>query len=380
MKSRPIIVAVAMILILAACAKHEGFNKALQETLMDNNDRKMLNNTFEHKPSGTIVSWVNSESKVKYQAIPEPAFSLPSHPQRPCRKTVVTAIINDDPIKETVTACRNSRGQWVVNETHYQYSGNKFPPLESDDDYPSFTISREINEGLRANWIDAKGSSHFDIDITILKNGKNNSGKIVSFLDWEYEYRDDKFYAEESLKTSINNNKKGMIEINLRSIYDRFGNTIEKNLSSNMDLKELPKDTVDYIKNDNSKHHKKLFSMNNSVLKTGDILNHSPVDFSKFGIDTVELKEIVATEKVKGLGKYNDREVLVAQNAIDDSVNQNDRIVEIRGKGYNLYDADTFILLESNGILYINTFTPTEGTTQYRIESLLMTNDVEINK
>ncbi|KJS03779.1 MAG: surface antigen [Desulfobulbaceae bacterium BRH_c16a] len=81
---------------------------------MDKYDRQQLNHTYEFAPSGQSTSWVNPDSGNRYQVVPQPAYAPPSQPDRPCRKAEILATIDGRTEKTYTTACRNSAGQWVL--------------------------------------------------------------------------------------------------------------------------------------------------------------------------------------------------------------------------------------------------------------------------
>ncbi|MFN2355051.1 MAG: glycine zipper domain-containing protein [Desulfopila sp.] len=81
---------------------------------MDKYDRRNLNQVYEAAPSGQTASWQNPDSGNYYEVTPEPAYTAPQNPQRPCRKAEILATIDGKAEKTYTTACRNDQGQWVV--------------------------------------------------------------------------------------------------------------------------------------------------------------------------------------------------------------------------------------------------------------------------
>jgi surface antigen len=81
---------------------------------MDKYDRQQLNHAYEFAPSGQPTSWHNPDSGNTYQVIPQPAYVQPSQPERPCRKAEILATIDGRTERTYTTACRNSAGQWVL--------------------------------------------------------------------------------------------------------------------------------------------------------------------------------------------------------------------------------------------------------------------------
>ena len=81
---------------------------------MDKFDKRELNQAYEFGPSGQTTSWVNPDSNNAYQVTPQPAYNPPQQPQTFCRQAEILATIDGRTEKTYSTACRNSAGQWVL--------------------------------------------------------------------------------------------------------------------------------------------------------------------------------------------------------------------------------------------------------------------------
>jgi surface antigen len=81
---------------------------------MEKYDRQELNHAYEYGPSGQSTSWQNPDSGNYYQVIPQPAYTLPQQPQSPCRRAEILATIDGKTERTYTTACRNSAGQWEL--------------------------------------------------------------------------------------------------------------------------------------------------------------------------------------------------------------------------------------------------------------------------
>lgn len=79
---------------------------------MDKYDRQQLNRAYESVPAGQTSSWQNPDNGNSYQMTPQPAYY--PNPQTPCRKAEILATIDGRTEKTYTTACRNSDGQWVL--------------------------------------------------------------------------------------------------------------------------------------------------------------------------------------------------------------------------------------------------------------------------
>ena len=81
---------------------------------MDKYDRQELNQAYEYGPSGQSTTWQNPDNFNSYQVIPQPAYTRPQQPQTPCRRAEILATIDGKTEKTYTTACRNSAGQWEL--------------------------------------------------------------------------------------------------------------------------------------------------------------------------------------------------------------------------------------------------------------------------
>ena len=81
---------------------------------MDKYDKRELNQTYEFGPSGQTTTWQNPDSGNSYQVTPQPAYIPPQNPNTFCRRAEILATIDGKTQKTYTTACRNSMGQWEL--------------------------------------------------------------------------------------------------------------------------------------------------------------------------------------------------------------------------------------------------------------------------
>lgn len=81
---------------------------------MDKFDRQQLNQAYEYGPSGQATTWQNPDNGNYYQVVPQPAYTPPQQPQTYCRRAEILATIDGRTEKTYTTACRNSAGQWEL--------------------------------------------------------------------------------------------------------------------------------------------------------------------------------------------------------------------------------------------------------------------------
>lgn len=83
---------------------------------MDKFDRRELNHAYEFGQSGQVSSWQNPDNGNIYQVTPQPAYTAPDTPQRPCRRAEILATIEGRTQKTYTTACRSRSGQWELQQ------------------------------------------------------------------------------------------------------------------------------------------------------------------------------------------------------------------------------------------------------------------------
>jgi len=83
---------------------------------MDKYDRQQLNYTYESAPSGQPTTWQNPDTGNSYQVTQQPVYYPPSQPETPCRRAEILATIDGRTQKTYTTACRDSSGQWILQQ------------------------------------------------------------------------------------------------------------------------------------------------------------------------------------------------------------------------------------------------------------------------
>lgn len=81
---------------------------------MERYDRRELNQAYEFGPSGRTTGWQNPDTGKYFQLIPQAVYTQPQLPDRPCRRAEILATIDGRTEKTYTTACRNSAGQWEL--------------------------------------------------------------------------------------------------------------------------------------------------------------------------------------------------------------------------------------------------------------------------
>jgi len=78
---------------------------------LDKYDRNQIGNTLEYSPSYQTNSWVNPDTRNRFQATPRPAYQAGG---QVCRNVVIDAWIDGRRQDVQARACRTSDGRWEL--------------------------------------------------------------------------------------------------------------------------------------------------------------------------------------------------------------------------------------------------------------------------
>lgn len=98
-----------------AVAAMGGIIGYLVGTEMDKSDTQKLNEALEYGEPGKTISWKNPDTGDVYQITPQ-AFVTDDATKQKCRITEVVATVEGKEQKTASKACRNSDGQWVLDQ------------------------------------------------------------------------------------------------------------------------------------------------------------------------------------------------------------------------------------------------------------------------
>ena len=82
---------------------------------MDKYDRDRLSNVYERGSSNQRSTWVNPDSGNRYSVTPQPAYQGANN--QVCRRAEISATIDGKPQRTYSTACRNSYGEWELQQS-----------------------------------------------------------------------------------------------------------------------------------------------------------------------------------------------------------------------------------------------------------------------
>jgi hypothetical protein len=221
---------------------------------------------------------------------------------------------------------------------------------------------REITSGIKVKLSEASFRAKITTNmVTLERKPYDLSATIGVDAQSDINVRNDIIYTDLFMKMTSNiPNKPKEFSAKIDCIHSTNGKELKMNFS--IDGKQIEPNEEN--KKQMSNYIKDLFGGLGKNIKTGDVLKY--VNFSNGAIQ----KEI--PEIVKGIGFYKDKNVLVTEYSINETFHPSGseiEIMDIRAKGYNLYDAETFIPVFGESVFYINTFNQKSGTLRTKMNT-----------
>ena len=259
-------------------------------------------------------------------------------------------------------------------------SYGRFPPLSSSV-YPSFKPVSEIVDEIKVKLPDASGKTKVFVNVTY--TDREQSVLVRAFTNWEWDIAIAKnlVYGNHVWEGTYDILNKS-ISLNTRAdcVHDLTGKEIRFDFSYETDMKlEFTDDELATFKKKWSFYFTDLFRSLGKTLKAGDVMKYFVPEFTttKRGINPdfpVKIPQIV-----RGMGVYKNKRVLVVDFALEDRFQDSEYVFEVRGKGYDLYDAETFIQLFGQNIFYTSVSSPQkEGVVYAKSDMTYEAYDVKV--
>ncbi len=262
--------------------------------------------------------------------------------------------------------------------TTHEYQGANFPSLHSSS-FPSFSPISEIKDPIKIKIPEASGKTKVSMNINLTQGQQHHY--ITSNMDWGWDInvKDGLIYNNhfmEAVITALGERKH--LSMKIDGIHETSGNEIKLDVSFDNMEDELTVEELNQFKNRMSDYINAQFVSLGKSVKTGDILKYIPNEIAslKKTSDPNILAEF--PEVIIGLGVYRNKNVVVTEYVMEDSIYNPDFIMEVRGKGYNLYDAETFIQLFGEGTIYTSVFTQREKTMYFKMDMRYEAQDVHV--
>lgn len=270
--------------------------------------------------------------------------------------------------------------------TTHEYKGNNnFPPLTSTI-FPSYPIDSPIIEEVEVKLPEGMGITKIKMSMSISKGSKSIKAYSNNTWTWNIKYEDKTILNKGTLFMNIleigkrRSIKRKQITMDIDSIHDTKGNELKMDVTFRDKVNEFTIAQLNDFKRDISNHIYQLFASTKNKIKTGDIIKDTPNKLYQFRkMSQANGSKSTIPLKVKGWGTYKYHKVIVTEIVFDESIKRPDLIIEARGKGYYLYDKDSFILRAGKAVAYGNIFSPKEGTIEVIIDMNFSTDGLLIH-
>jgi hypothetical protein len=230
-------------------------------------------------------------------------------------------------------------GSTTGNET------NRIFPSE----FPSFAIDRPINDPIEVVIPIGNGSMEETVRIEMVDGVKKKVSRVKTTTDWDIAFNQEQITTTLNTRTELSTpDIEGLdYEFQEELISDAEG----KKISYLADFKgidsELPSEMIDEFnelqpKWITAKYHLDKAGM---LVKSGDQMQPSAIKryLLRDVIGDEIHSKIEIPEIVEGYGKYDNKLVIVTSYSIDKTFDDEGSTVQIKGKGFNLYDAESNI-------------------------------------
>jgi len=260
-----------------------------------------------------------------------------------------------------------------------KYQGNNFPPLSSEK-FPSYSVNSPIIDGVEVKFPEGNGKVKQSVISVISKS--SNSFTINSDIEWDWniKYENKKIVSDFTYDLYANSQGKNKnLKMNVNCIHDTNGKEISMDVIVSDKDNDFTVGELDEIKREMPAYINQQYAKIGKTVKTGDILKEIPNKFNQLKTKSEASKsQSNFPEIVKGWGNYKNKKVVVTEYILEDRIARPGLIMEMRGKGYNLYDGESFTHVSGESRVYLNTFTPKEGTMESIIDSELNATDYQI--
>ena len=263
----------------------------------------------------------------------------------------------------------------------HKYQGNNFPQLTSEK-YPAYAINSPIVEGVEIKLPVGNGKTKMSMDLAVSKGSNSVTVDNDTEWDWNIKYKNKKIVSEHTMNIYTHvQGKDTHLKMNINGIHDTNGKEINMDVNFSDKDREITVAELDEFRQEMSAYINQQFTSIGKKIKTGSIYKEIPNKLSKFKtISQADKNKSTIPEIVKGWGSYKNKKVIVTEYIFEDRVDsRSGSITEMRGKGYNLYDGESFIQVSGEATFYANIFTPKEGTTTMNFDIRLNTDVYHID-
>lgn len=224
-------------------------------------------------------------------------------------------------------------------------------PLFTSPIFPSFSPVSAIKDGIQIKLAEGSGKSKILMNIKATEGQSNTMASTITDWEWDINVENNLIHSNHIFNSIIySSNEKETMRMKFDCIHEINGEEVKMDVSlENAD--NFTDEELSNLKKEMSSYINKLFLMIGKSVKTGDVLNNFPIPIP--GVSELNIPHKFE-EVVKGLGKYNGKSVVVTEVILDFRMHRPGEAIELVGKGYKLYDPDTFIQLYGEVVLYLN--------------------------
>jgi len=269
----------------------------------------------------------------------------------------------------------------------YQYQGNNLPPLSSTS-FPSFGPVSEIVDGVQFKLVEGSGRTNVSLNMVQLVGQQSRSYINTSgYMQWNTFLRNGVLgnnYSMNLIYDEIGKHKRAL-SVKCESTYEMRTKEAKLNfreffIDGKDSLSQMTVQKANEFKDSFLREFIEDIKNWGKTVKTGDILRYTKNELSNMQLVSDKDIHEQLPEIVLGITTYQNRKVVVTETKVDENIFRPELIVHFRGKGYKLYDAETFVYLKAEMVVYMSFFSPKEGTVNAKMDVRADTTDIVVDK
>ena len=246
-------------------------------------------------------------------------------------------------------------GCGIPNETEANRKDLEF------EGFPSYTVDRPIVEPIQIVVPMGNGAMVETVEVETVKDGnKKEISSVKTTTNWDIDFKQEQITT--TLHTLTELSTPDVQNLSYEFDEELISDAEGKKISYQADFKgfdsEIPSEMVKEFnelqpKWITAKYHLDKVGM---LIKSGDQLQPSAIRryLLRDTIGDEIHSKIEIPEIIEGYGTYKDKKVIVTSYSINNTFNDEGATVQIKGRGFNLYDAESHVEVRGEFLMRMN--------------------------
>jgi len=265
----------------------------------------------------------------------------------------------------------------------------KSDPLDNSsqfEGFPSYKIDRPINDHIEVVVPIGNGKKQQTVTVeTTSSDDLKEVDRLVTTTKWNIDFE------QGQILTSLNNvmqlSESGVQDLVFEVDEELVSNTDGKSISYQADFSKLESEvSTDLIEIFNQVQPQWITQEYHidelgTLIKTGYKIRPSVIreELLEEILGTDMSSKIDNFEIVEGYGKYDNKKVIVTSYMVNETFPDNGSTVAIKGKGFNLYDAESFIHVFGDFLILVNVSDDAGEIVNMKVQVEHLSDDYTVN-